>query len=140
IINIVAGDYQVEFDHTNYPASRVNDVKVELDQTTVIDTETLKIGASLEGTIFNDANSPLPNAKVSIRNKANTFTRTATADQNGYYKITNIPPGTYRVSPIPAIDLTRNPFEILGPALQSEVIDVEIREGENKQLTLIIYS
>lgn len=140
IFNVVAGVYQIEFDHTNYPPSRINDIKVELDETVYVDPQTMKLGASLEGTVFNDANSPLPEAKVTIHNENHTIRRSATCDQNGYYKITNIPPGTYRVSPLPKIDMEKNPFEVLGPALKSEVIEVEILEGETKQLTLIVYS
>ena len=88
--------------------------------------------------MYNDANTPLGGVKVTIRKQDNTFQQTATTDAQGYYKITDIPPGTYNVSPIPKVDPTVNPLTQLPAVINSEIKNVEIQEGEVKDLTLIV--
>jgi protocatechuate 3,4-dioxygenase beta subunit len=137
---IVPGTYQVEYAHGSYPPQRTNNVLVELDQNTQLEPMWLKQGATLQGRVYNDANAPLQGVKVTIRHKDNTFTQSATTDKNGNYKISDIPPGIYSVSPIPKPDPTVNPLTQLPSVIKSEVKDVEIREGEVKELSLIVYS
>jgi protocatechuate 3,4-dioxygenase beta subunit len=138
IEKILPGLYQLEFDHGKYPPHRINDVEVEIDKNREIETQYMKMGATLRGKVFNDANSPMVGAKVTLRKMDNSYITTTTSDMNGDYIVSDIPPGTYSVSPVPKIDMTQNPFNNLATAIRSVVRDVELKEGEIRDLTLIV--
>lgn len=52
---------------------------------------------SIEGTVTDPQNAVVPNASVTVRNIATNLTRTTTAGDNGTYRISQLPPGTYEV-------------------------------------------
>src|SRR6188474_367022 len=52
---------------------------------------------SIEGTVTDPQNSVVQNASVTVRNTATNLTRTATSAENGTYRISQLPPGTYEV-------------------------------------------
>src|SRR6185503_6072674 len=52
---------------------------------------------SIEGTVTDPQNSVVQNASVTVRNTATNLTRTTTAADNGSYRISQLPPGTYEV-------------------------------------------
>lgn len=140
ITNVVPGTYQLEFDHRRYPPLRVNDIVVEMNYTTEAPVQRMKLGATLKGTVFNDANAVVPSAKVTINKTDHTFHRIITTDQNGSYKISDLPPGEYIIAPQPPLG-DKNPFSMIGSAIRSQVQEpVKLHEGEVKDLTLIIYS
>jgi hypothetical protein len=56
---------------------------------------------SITGFVKDPSGSVVPNAKVTVRNQTG-LERQATTNEAGYYTITNIPPGTYRVSVVAA--------------------------------------
>lgn len=51
----------------------------------------------IEGTVTDPQGAVVPNATVAIRNTATNDTRTATAGDNGHYKVSALKPGTYEV-------------------------------------------
>ena len=51
----------------------------------------------ISGTIQDANGAAIPNATVTVTNTANNLVRTGTADQNGFYTVTNLPVGTYIV-------------------------------------------
>ena len=51
----------------------------------------------ISGTIQDPNGAAIPNATITVTNTANNLVRTGTADQNGFYTITNLPVGTYTV-------------------------------------------
>lgn len=52
---------------------------------------------SIEGSVTDPQNAVVPNASVTVRNIATNLTRTTTAADNGTYRISQLPPGTYEV-------------------------------------------
>jgi carboxypeptidase family protein len=51
----------------------------------------------IEGFVKDPQGAVVPNAKVTARNPANNFTRETTSGDDGYYRISQLPPGTYEV-------------------------------------------
>jgi hypothetical protein len=52
---------------------------------------------SIVGFVKDPTGATVPNAKVTVRNQAG-LERTATTNESGYYSVTNIPPGLYRMT------------------------------------------
>jgi hypothetical protein len=55
-------------------------------------------GATLSGIITGDSQTPLANAKVSIKNVVTGVVRTSKTDKDGQYNAPNLLPGTYEVT------------------------------------------
>ena len=51
----------------------------------------------ISGTIQDANGAAIPNATITVTNTANNLVRTGTADQNGFYTVTNLPVGTYTI-------------------------------------------
>jgi Carboxypeptidase regulatory-like domain/TonB-dependent Receptor Plug Domain len=51
----------------------------------------------ISGTVHDSAGASVPNASITVTNTATNLVRTGTADENGFYTITNLPVGTYRI-------------------------------------------
>jgi len=54
--------------------------------------------ADIQGTVQDSAGAAVPNASVTVRNAATNFSRTANANDQGLYRIINVPPGDYEVT------------------------------------------
>src|ERR1044071_1816632 len=54
--------------------------------------------AEIQGTVQDSAGAAVPNATVTVRNAATNFSRTANANDQGLYRIINVPPGDYEVT------------------------------------------
>jgi hypothetical protein len=54
--------------------------------------------ADLQGTVQDPNGAVVANAAITVRNKATNFTREATSNEEGFYKILNLPPGEYEVT------------------------------------------
>ncbi|MDT4968279.1 MAG: hypothetical protein QOJ64_3016 [Acidobacteriota bacterium] len=52
---------------------------------------------SIEGSISDPQGAIVQGASVSVRNTATSLTRTAVTDDNGQYRVSQLPPGTYEV-------------------------------------------
>lgn len=53
---------------------------------------------SIEGKVTDPQNAVVQNASVTVRNTATNFKRSTTTADNGQYRISHLPPGTYEVS------------------------------------------
>ncbi|HEX6044545.1 MAG TPA: TonB-dependent receptor [Pyrinomonadaceae bacterium] len=53
--------------------------------------------ADLQGTVKDATNAVVPNATVTARNTATNVSRTATTNDEGLYRLINLPPGSYEV-------------------------------------------
>ena len=51
----------------------------------------------ISGTVTDSAGAAIPNASVTVKDPATSFSRTVTTDDSGFYTVTNIPVGTYSV-------------------------------------------
>ena len=54
--------------------------------------------ADLQGTVKDTTGAVVPNATVTARNPANNVSRNVTSNDEGFYRIINIPPGDYEVT------------------------------------------
>ena len=54
--------------------------------------------ADLQGTVRDSTNAVVPNASVTARNPGTNFTRTVTTNDEGFYRIVNVPPGDYEIT------------------------------------------
>ncbi len=52
----------------------------------------------ISGTVKDASGANVPNASVTVTNEATNLTRTATTDESGFYTVTNLPVGTYRLA------------------------------------------
>src|SRR5205085_9650607 len=57
-----------------------------------------RTSGDLEGTVTDANGAVVPGASVTVTGKDVGFSRTGTADDNGVYRLTQIPPGTYKVA------------------------------------------
>src|ERR1043165_4458237 len=54
--------------------------------------------ADLQGTVMDSAKAVVANATVTARNPATNFSRSATTNDEGFYRLINLPPGDYEVT------------------------------------------
>jgi len=54
--------------------------------------------ADIQGTVKDSSNAVVPNATVTVRNPDKNFTRNVTTNDEGYYRIINVPPGDYELT------------------------------------------
>jgi len=51
----------------------------------------------ISGTVQDSQGAVVPNASITVTDTATNLVRTATTDESGFYIVTNLPPGTYRI-------------------------------------------
>src|SRR5262245_23113864 len=54
--------------------------------------------ADLQGTVRDAAGAVVPNATVTARNPATNLSRNTTTNDEGFYRIVNLPPGDYEIT------------------------------------------
>src|ERR1700752_4385675 len=54
--------------------------------------------ADIQGTIKDSTGAVVTNATVTARNPSTNFSRTANTNDEGFYRIINVPPGDYEVT------------------------------------------
>src|SRR5688500_18859546 len=52
----------------------------------------------ISGTVKDASKAVIPGATVTVTNEATQITRAATTDEEGFYVVTNLPPGSYAVA------------------------------------------
>src|SRR5262249_54586447 len=86
--------------------------------------------STIEGTIKDPQGSVVPNAQVDVKSTSLTIERTATSDENGFYRVAALPAGTYAVtvsrsgfsnSTFPSVELTVN---------RTVTLDVQLEVGK----------
>ena len=78
--------------------------------------------SSVEGTVTDPQGAVVQNATVTVRNSATNFSRTTTTGDNGHYRITQLPPGTYEV-------------KVSGPNFKTSLVsDVVVAVGQTLPL------
>src|ERR1041385_5480636 len=81
--------------------------------TSILD-QALGNAGTIEGTVTDSSGAALPSAKVTILNRITNYQQTATADEKGAFRLTNIPPNPYHV-------------EISAPNFTPSAQDVDVR-------------
>ncbi|HKC84385.1 MAG TPA: carboxypeptidase-like regulatory domain-containing protein, partial [Blastocatellia bacterium] len=56
------------------------------------------ITGRISGTVRDASNAVVPGATVTVTNEATQIARAATTDDEGFYVVTNLPPGNYAVA------------------------------------------
>ncbi|RED63081.1 carboxypeptidase regulatory-like domain-containing protein [Cohnella lupini] len=98
LTNVNPGSYKLVFTATNYQAQTVT---VTIAAGVVITNNILlvPIPATLQGTVSSAANgSPIPNASIQINDLVGSLAAQTTSNASGFYQITGLMPGTYRIS------------------------------------------
>ena len=54
--------------------------------------------ATLSGTTYDQSGAVIPNAQVAVKNEASGDTRQTVSNNDGYFTVSAIPPGTYNVT------------------------------------------
>jgi hypothetical protein len=100
--------------------------------------------ANLSGFVRDQQGAVVPGATVTARNPATSETRTATSNEEGFYQLTNLPPGTYRLNieaanfkttAIEAVTVTVGQRADLDVALEvGQISDVVTVTGANTEL------
>ena len=102
----------------------------------------------ISGTVTDSSGAVVPNATVTIQNKATNLERTAVTDGEGFYTVTNLPVGTYTISVgqtgfkkvvqtdnVLAADTRLTVNVALEPGAVSETVEVSTAAGETVNTT-----
>jgi hypothetical protein len=82
--------------------------------------------ASVRGTIYDSNHAAIPEAKISVTNRATDEVRTVTSDFNGEYAISSLEPGMYRIQ-----------VQQSGFANYGEVFELQVNQERRLDATLI---
>ena len=63
----------------------------------IADVKSQTIFGRISGTVRDKAGAVIPNSSITVTNTATNLVRTTTADEGGFYTVTNLPVGTYTV-------------------------------------------
>jgi hypothetical protein len=86
--------------------------------------------ANLSGVVRDQQGAVVPGATVTARNPATNETRTATSNEEGFYQLTNLPPGTYRLN-IEAANFKTTAIEAVTVTVgQRADLDVSLEVGQ----------
>ncbi|HEV8426918.1 MAG TPA: TonB-dependent receptor [Pyrinomonadaceae bacterium] len=99
--------------------------------------QTQSNAADIQGTVKDSTGAVVANATVTARNPNNNFSRTATTNDEGFYRIINVPPGDYEISAeaanfkktvLPKINVTVG---------QAAVVDVTMEVGDIREIVTV---
>lgn len=82
------------FQHVSFICILLFTIIIGVAATTLAQTTSGRIS----GTVSDSTGAVIPNANVVVSNPATSFSRTVVTDENGFYVVTNVPVGIYRVS------------------------------------------
>lgn len=88
-----------------------------------------RAGGSIEGTIKDPQGAVVPNAGVTITGVNIGFNRTVQSDENGIFKIQQIPPGNYKVTVAPISGFAERTIDVLVVAEKISSADIELAVG-----------
>src|SRR5687768_5842054 len=83
-------------------------------------------GGSIEGTIKDSQGAVIPNASVTVSGVSIGFNRTVQSDENGTYRVPQMPPGNYKVTVAPVSGFTERTIDVLVVAEKIALADIEL--------------
>jgi hypothetical protein len=95
---------------------------------------------AIEGTVSDPQGSVVQGATVNIRNAATNFSRTATSDDNGHYRISQLPPGTYEIKVSGTNFKTSVVTGFVVAVGQTAPLDVHLEVGGASEIVTVIGS
>src|ERR1700752_2715230 len=93
--------------------------------------------ADMQCTIKDSNNAVVPNATVTVRNAATNFSRSATSNDEGFYRIINVPPGDYEVTAEAANFKKTVLPKITVTVGQAAVVDVTMELGQISEIVTV---
>src|ERR1700752_1837617 len=93
--------------------------------------------ADIQGTIKDSNNAVVANATVTVRNAARNFSRSATSNDEGFYRIINVPPGDYEVTAEAANFKKTVLPKITVTVGQAAVVDVTMEVGQISEIVTV---
>ena len=93
--------------------------------------------ADLQGTVKDSTGAAIAGATVTARNQATNASRTATTNDDGYYRIINLPPGDYEVT-VGAANFKKNILQNVKVTIgQTAELNPELQPGEISETVVI---
>ena len=93
---------------------------------------------SIEGAVTDPQGAVVQGANVSVRNAATNFNRSATSDDNGRYRISQLPPGTYEVKVTGTNFKTSVVSDVVVAVGQTLPLDVHLEVGGASETVTVI--
>ena len=133
---ITPGQDQIEISHANYTSHVQNDIHVNDGTPYQLGRITLRAGATISGTVYDEAGQPLRGAQVQVNSVDNPGrTRSVRTNSSGRFTVKNVAEGNYKVSAMRAQPTggDANPFFGIIDMKNSEVQLTLVEGGEYAQ-------
>ena len=92
--------------------------------------QTQSAAADLQGAVKDSTGAVVPNATVTVRNPATNLTRTATSNDEGFYRIVNLTPGDYEIT-VEAANFKKAVLTKVNVTVgQTATVDVNLEPGQ----------
>lgn len=93
--------------------------------------------ADLQGTVKDTTGAVVTGATVTARNAGTNFSRTATTNDDGYYRIINLPPGNYEVT-VEAANFKKNVLPVITVTVgQTAELNAELQPGSISEIVVV---
>ena len=93
--------------------------------------------ADIQGTVKDSSGAVVANATVTARNPSTNFSRTATTNDEGFYRIINVPPGDYEVT-VEAANFKKAVLpKITVTVGQAATLDVPLEPGQISEIVTV---
>lgn len=135
---ITPGAYQVEVRHKNFPTLRFDNNRIEDEAAIDMGALRLARGGTLEGRVCNEQGAFIAGARIRIEKADQTFIATVTADSEGAYSLSPVPPGVYTLTPEFPLTDSDNPFGLAPPADDCAKDGIELAEGATCLVNLVL--
>jgi Carboxypeptidase regulatory-like domain/TonB-dependent Receptor Plug Domain len=86
-------------------------------------------GGSIEGTVKDAQGAVIPNASVTVNGINIGFNRTIQSDENGAFKMQQVPPGNYKITVAPINGFSERTVEVLVVIEKTASVDIELAAG-----------
>lgn len=93
---------------------------------------------SIEGTVKDPQSAIVQNATVTVRNPATNFTRSTTTSENGNYRFSQLPPGTYEMKVAGTNFKTSVVSDVIVAVGQTLALDVHLEVGGAAETVTVV--
>jgi len=98
--------------------------------TTVLWGQAQSNAADLQGTVKDSTGAVVPNATVTARNPGTNVTRSSTTNEEGFYRVVNLPPGDYEIT-VEAANFKKSVLTKVNLTVgQTATLDVALEPGQ----------
>jgi hypothetical protein len=93
---------------------------------------------AIEGTVTDPQGAIVQGAALTVRNAATNFSRSATADDSGHYRISQLPPGTYEVKVSGTNFKTSVVSDVVVAVGQTLPLDIHLEVGGASEIVTVV--